>query len=90
VSATLISLSESPSSTRATNEVRRSDLAIALLMLEPVADASAEELGETRRLRLIPTEFGLEIARTRSLVLEQPVKRQPGSGHRHGDSRIIR
>ena len=61
-----------------------------LLMLEPVADASAEELGDACPLRLAPAEARLEIACAGSLVLEQAVKRQPGSGERHGDRRIIR
>ena len=56
-----------------------------LLVLEPVTDASTEELRDERQLCLVPTEPGLEITGTRSLVLEQTVKRQPGSGHRHGE-----
>jgi hypothetical protein len=42
-----------------------------LLVLEPMADASAEELGDARQLRLVPTELGLEITSARSLVLER-------------------
>jgi hypothetical protein len=56
-----------------------------LLVLEPVADASAEELGDACPLRLAPTEVGLEITGAGSLLLEQTMERQPGSGHRHGD-----
>ena len=41
-----------------------------LLVLEPVADASAEELGDACPLRLVPAEPGLEITGARSLVLE--------------------
>jgi hypothetical protein len=59
-------------------------------VFEPVADASAKELGDAFPLRLVPAEARLEIARAGSLVLEQTVKRQPGSGQRHGDRCIIR
>jgi hypothetical protein len=61
-----------------------------LLVLEPVADASAKELGDACPLRLVPAKARLEIAGARSLVLEQAVKRQPGSGQRHCDRCIIR
>ena len=61
-----------------------------LLVLEPVTDASTEELGDERQLRLVPTEFRLEIAGVWSLVLEQAVKRQRSRGEGHGDRCIIR
>jgi hypothetical protein len=61
-----------------------------LLVLEPVTDASSEELGNERLFRLASTELGLEIAAAGSFVLEQTVKRQPSSGHRHGNRGVIR
>src|SRR6266516_495543 len=61
-----------------------------LLVLEPVADASAEELGDTCPLRLVPAEIGLEITSARSFVLEQTMKRQPGSRHGNGDRCVTR
>jgi hypothetical protein len=61
-----------------------------LLVLEPMTDASAEELGDVCELRLVPTEPGLEITDTGSLVLEQTVKLQPGRGHSHGNRCVTR
>ena len=61
-----------------------------LLVLEPVTDASTEELRDERQLCLVPTEPGLEIAGARRLVLKQTMERQPGSGNRHGDRRVVR
>jgi hypothetical protein len=61
-----------------------------LLVLEPVADASPEELGETSQPRLVPAELGLEIAQPRSFVIEQTVELQPGCWHRHGDRGVVR
>jgi hypothetical protein len=59
-------------------------------VFEPVADASAKELGDACPLRLAPAKPRLEIAHAGSFVLEQAMKGQPGSGHRHGDRYIIR
>ena len=55
-----------------TGDERRGALRVGdcLLVLEPVADASAEELGDACPLRLAPTEVGLEIADAGSEVLE--------------------
>jgi hypothetical protein len=61
-----------------------------LLVLEPVADASSKELWDVCPLRLVSAEPGLEITGAGSVVVEQPVKRQPGGRYGHHDRGVAR
>src|SRR5437763_12740534 len=61
-----------------------------LLLLEPVAEAAAEEPGKPAYPRLRSTQSWFEITSTRSLVLEQPIERQARVQNRDGDRRVRR
>lgn len=58
-------------------------------MLEPVAEAAPEELGNPAKLRLVPAQLRLEVTLARRLMFEQPMEGQASGWNRYSDRRVL-
>lgn len=73
-----------PAAPRSRSNARSLD---GLSVLEPVADASSEELWNAAQFRLVPGQLGLEVVFASRPVLEKAVENKAARGDRNSDRR---